>query len=889
MENLIRVSLAGTVEKNETIAGLNDEELFQRLFHQRHQPDESLMLAAQACSLVYSFNGEDISDSNDAELVRLGATVGKNPEEMFRQVAELHRRDLVQQRGVWRAVLPHAIANRLAAVALQNIPPATIQGILINTAPERLFRSFSKRLGYLHTSTEASKMVAQMLGEGGLLNNVASLNDLGGAIFKNVAPVAPEAALQALERALIMPTKDSIKSCTQYAPLLRSLAYDAELFDRCARLLVSLCARETPAEDRQIRDVFSSLFTLYLSGTHAPVEQRLAIIEPLLRADDELSRTLGVAALKSALEAWHFSSLHGFEFGARSRDFGFWPRNTADVKHWFASALKLCRKIGCAQLAAASGVRAALAEQFRGLWTKADMYEELSEACRAFAEKRFWPDGWVAVRTTQHYDSDGFAPEVVAKLSELEQSLRPVGLIQQVRSVVLSRSARLYLDADFEEENSGDVPSGYARLELTAQTLGTATASDETAFSELLPELVTTDGRLWPFGRGLVEGAADFRPIWDRLVTQLGLTDVRERKIQILCGCLNALRARTPELVETILEEAIHDPTLGPFYPSLQAYAGIAECGVDRLIRSLALGIAPLEAYRTLMVAIDAISGADLEKLLAPIAAQPHGFEVAVQLIESRLHSEKNLNRGFTPEVIAAGRQLLSNLTFTTNDHGRDYHLGDLVQQCLREKADARIAQEISRKLKAAVSDYRAHVFDCDHLLSALLTVQPLAALDGLFADSGEEPEIAIHVFNRFDFIQQNPFDGVPEVELLLWCDRQPEYRYPLMAAAITAFRAAENAGPVHFTHTALRLLEKAPNRIEVVKAFIRQFHPSSWSGSRAAIVEHNSKLLDELETYPDAAVVRFVAAEKARLRLEVEDERRRENAEDRAMDERFE
>ena len=51
----IAIAIAGTIGKNETIAGLTDEQLFLRLFRQRHEHDESLYVVAQACSLVYSF------------------------------------------------------------------------------------------------------------------------------------------------------------------------------------------------------------------------------------------------------------------------------------------------------------------------------------------------------------------------------------------------------------------------------------------------------------------------------------------------------------------------------------------------------------------------------------------------------------------------------------------------------------------------------------------------------------------------------------------------------------------------------------------------------------------------------------------------------------------
>jgi len=60
----------------------------------------------------------------------------------------------------------------------------------------------------------------------------------------------------------------------------------------------------------------------------------------------------------------------------------------------------------------------------------------------------------------------------------------------------------------------------YTRAEELARTLGKAVAADANAFAELLPELVTNDGLLWPFGMGLTDGAPDRKTFWDRLVHQ---------------------------------------------------------------------------------------------------------------------------------------------------------------------------------------------------------------------------------------------------------------------------------------------------------------------------------------------------------------------------------
>lgn len=147
----IAIVLAATVRKNDTVATLSDQELFRRLFEQRQRPEQELMSAAQALSLVYSFEGEDTSDGQNAELVHLGALVTQNAQEMFKHAAELEDRGLVQHRSKWRAVLPPAIANRLASMALRMIPPTALDACFVSKGRERLLRSFSRRLGYALT------------------------------------------------------------------------------------------------------------------------------------------------------------------------------------------------------------------------------------------------------------------------------------------------------------------------------------------------------------------------------------------------------------------------------------------------------------------------------------------------------------------------------------------------------------------------------------------------------------------------------------------------------------------------------------------------------------------------------------------------------------------
>jgi len=115
-----------------------------------------------------------------------------------------------------------------------------------------------------------------------------------------------------------------------------------------------------------------------------------------------------------------------------------------------------------------------------------------------------------------------------------------------------------------------------------------------------------------------------------------------------------------------------------------------------------------------------------------------------------------------------------------------------------------------------------------------------------------------------------------------------PTTRFPLIASVVGIYASAQGAERA-WSNIALRLLERAPDRIEVLKRFMRQFEPSGWTGSRASVIEVNAKLLDQLAFLDDMTLQQFIAAEKIRIGHFVEDEKRRELQQDRAANERFE
>lgn len=886
----IAIALAGAIDKNETIANLTDEELFRRLFEQRHGSNPALLLIAQACSLVYSFQGEALTGPS-AELPVFAALTGRSGNEVHQGVAELLGRDLVQQRGVWRAVLPHAIANRLAKMGLCSFPAEMTDQQLASDASERLRKSFSRRLGYLHDDARAVQIAEQWLAKGGSLGDAGALSHLGMAMFENIAPVAPEAVLAAIERA---DPKD-LAHRDRFIHVLRSIAYDADLFERSARLLMRLEAQERDdSSRREPFHNFAALFFIILSGTRASVEQRLALLDALLRSDKPEERAAGVHALRNMLEVIHFSSGFSFDFGARPRDYGYWPKNGGEVTHWFISVLKLTERVALSDLPVSAEARRSLAGQLRGLWTLISVHGELERVCRTIAKGAFWREGWIAICQTLHYDGKGMAAAAKAKLQKLEGALRPSGLVQKVRAIVLSTGSHgLDLD-DFDDEE--EAVGTLDRPDRIAVALGRDVAHDPSALTTLAAELTSVQGagRLWRFGQGMASAAPDPESIWTLLVDQFTATPERTRNAFLFRGFLQGLTERDATLANALLDSAVSHPALAAWFPELQASVMIDDQGVKRLHQSLRSGKAPVWQFNYLKFgrAADPIPGRELKKLLTELASKDGGFEVAVEILSQRLFSDRSQKRAINPELIAAGRQLLKQLAFSKRGKKDDHQIGELIKVCLSGPSADDDVKDICARLLAAIAARKTYGFEYDQLLQGLFKAQPKAALDGFFGSSNEDLNRACQLMRDISHHHTNPLDFVPVATLLAWCEAERGERYPLMAKVVSVFagKAADAEAPaLKWSDAATALLEKAPDKIEILKIFIQRFRPMSWSGSRAAVMEARLPLLTAMGKHREGVFATIARVEAERFKQEIELERKHETERDKEADERFE
>jgi hypothetical protein len=885
----VAIALACTIGRGETIAGLRSEELFERLFYQRNDPDCRLHSIASACSLVYSFEGEALSGDR-AEIPVLGELVGKSASDVFEAVAELKERDLVQSRGPWRAVLPHAIANRLAASALKRVPQDKILKTFVDNATERMFKSFSRRLGYLHDSIEAQSIVRLLLSQSVVLVDLAGLDELGRAVLKNIAPVDPEAVLERLEITFGAANDETLPQCVNYARLLRSIAYEAQYFERSISLIIRLA--NLPAEGgrtNEASDIFESLFWFVLSGTHAPCAMRLRVAEKLLKSANPSEQKLGLQALTEMLKTSLLSSHYEFDFGARSRDYGFHPKTLQDQADWFLAVVRFIEKFTHSDRSIVIAVRKKIPSAFRGLWWFLSIQGELDRIIRSFACEEFWPEMWRAARMTRIYDDD-VANENIERLLALEKFLAPRDLVSKVRGVLGLRGSGVDL-FDLDEDQAGCRVGGHEKIEHVVEELGRSLAIDGQAFQILLPELTTGDGPVQILGYGIALETQEIAATWAKIVAAIATT--KNANHALVVGFLNGVHNKNPDCAEELLDMALENPIFSAIFPLLQIGVPISERGVERLINSLLQGNAPIHLFGMLAYgrASQTISGSDFVRLVLAIASLAGGIGPALNILAMRLFADRTDGLETVPELIGLGKRLLEMFAFS-EDHGNlireDHDLARIVHTCLKGES----AGTITRKLVSGMTNAaNGHVFDVYHyndLIKALLEIQPLDVFDELFSPE-QKIDHSLQFLDAFEIRKTSIMTSVPDEIILEWCALDPTYRCGLMANVVPLFKPSQEGEPLVWTDLWHRLFQQAADPSEIFMCLIRRMYPTSWSGSLASILERRLPMLDALDLRGDEKLEKARDEAKENWARSIAEARRREAQLDRAESERFE
>lgn len=875
--------LADTLKKGDTLGNLKDRELFGRIFQQRNEHSEDLLSAAEALSLVYSFDGIDTSASG--ELASLAPIAGIDTTRLYAFVAELKRRSVVQSRGRWRALLPQAIANRLAAQALERIPSDQLDSFCAGIPP-RLQKSLSRRLGYLHDNDEAKQAVARWLRPDGPLGDLLVGDDQSLELLRNIAPVAPEVVLQRIEEevagangsALLNPKSASRWQLTM---ILKSLAYDASLFDRATALLGKFVAAEAPNENRNsARGSFEELFHLHLSGTQALPDQRRKLIRDLYSRHDPEAIRCGQLALRALLRSGHFSSLSNFDFGARPRDFGWRPPTYGDIWSWYSEAITLA-----IDLSADSGtrpeIRRIVSAGLRGVLGIKACLPAIEAATAEYLKDGEWIDGWLAVRGAIRFDAKGWKPEVKKRVLGIEDKLRPSDPLNVAKAYVLEGHGSGFdlLDGDGDGDGEKDYAAAHERLAQKVESIGREFGSQAELLATFLSEALRSDHapRAFSFGRGLTESSVPLAETWKTLHTALVTLPVDQRNVTILGGFLHKLLKIDAPLGSTILDKALVDPEMASHFVYLQAQAGIDGEAIERLRRAISSG--QIKAHSFYVLASGVIGSAPqnaLAIMLDELCGLDGGTATALEIFHMATYCLKSEGLEVEGALLDMGHQLLLRTDYNNTSDVREHRIQQTIKECYAGPAGEQGARELCQHFKLKIAAHEVYAFQLDHAFDAIFELQPLVALDEFLL--GAESESDDPIYGSSGMSRQSPLEKVDPDVLWSWADQDPKARYPLISRSLNVFAIKDLDEDNGLSPLFLEGLEKAPDRAEFLKSNVARMHPSGWSGNLSAILDRRREYLQALADHADQNVRTWVAEHIADLKQRADHERERES-----------
>jgi hypothetical protein len=891
----VAFALANTARNGESLANLNDSDLFRRLFEQQKGSNEDLFDAAEACALLYSFDGETL-EGTESELVPLAKLAGQTVDQLHKHVAELHRRKLVQKRSKWRAILPHALAYRLAKRALADIPFQRIEDAIINGSSARMLRSFSRRMGYLHDDPKAIALAAKWYADGGLLADLGKLNELGEEILENIAPVDPDATLSYFERAAQKNAESFFApnngNKSQIVRITRAIAYDAMFFDRCVDLLKRFALAERGERFNSAAEPLKSLFFLYLSGTHATAAQRAAFIKGCLQSAAPTEAERGVTLLDAMLEADHFTSHQSFEFGAWKRDYGFYPRKGDQIRDWYAQALNVARALGTSDSIVSTAVRHTMASHVAQL-LRVGMVDEIVTLADAFHAHGGWPSGWIGVRRAMRMYKEKMPEAIFAKLSKLEERLRPNDLAGMIRSYALSPEWGALDIAELEDDEEDNPIRARERIYEVCNDLGQQLVKDPAQFAAMLPEILLSDSpKTFALGRGFASGCVSLTECWKKLRATFLAQPKEKRRAQTLAGFLMSARTRAPEETDCFFDNVIADPELHPYLVYWLISAGHDTRDFERLMKAAELDTVAVSLFANLASgrAHETLNDEQFGKLMKALTARPDSPVVVTEILGMRVFGIRSDKQPVSELIKTIGRDFLAHIEFGQNSSRLGHMLGQIVEASFDKPEYEHEARAFCGRILAAIKAYRLYAMDIGDVIEALTKVNPLAVLDILVEQAVEDEDVGRAPFEALRSNRPCPLDSIAPDVWLGWAAAKPGTRFAYVAQVIGFSQGIDDEVSKGWSAAAEQIINAAPDPAKVLNVFMERFEPTGgWVGSLADIMASRSPMIEALTHHRRPEVAAWANENIAKFNDRIARKREWETSQNRSRHETFE
>lgn len=841
----------------ENLGSLQEDILVERLLGINRRENPIAYNVISGCALFDKLGFlEDVSDQRQFvadSICRI------SQEDFHRHGVGFIKRGILDQRHRYVRVVPKPLALRLAADWWQTYPPESIIPLL-DSLPDPLAEALCNQMSMLDFLPDARSAVENLCGPQGPFGQAEVLNsNEGSRLFRSLVEVNPQATAKCLKQVFDGWSREQL---LEVGPGRRNLIWALEklcfwqdTFSIAAPILLAFATAENESWGNNATNQFLQLFHVFLSGTQAPPELRLTVIDTALSDGNNEQKNLAVKALGSALQNGHFSRTGGVETqGSRSPQIDWRPKLWSEVYIYWQECLKRLVSVATGSGESALLARGQFAKSLRGL-VRAGRLDEVEHALKVINDSTdsSWPEAYNAIKEEIRHEGKIIPQDSLVRLKTLLDVVSPQTLGERLSQIVSTPTWD-----HVKDEKSGHYID-VAKQE--AVRFAEECSKNMALLLENLEVVFKGEQRQgYAFGFNLGQFSDEAQPFIENALKIL--SDMGDANPMVLAGFLQGIRSRFPEMVAKTLDMVAQDERLAPYLVNLTRFGNPDEIDLQRivnLVKERKIEASQLHAFKY-GSALDHLNPNIIISFCQKIVEyDPFAAGVALEIVYMYCLNDTKRFRECSAHLRNTVRSTNFLLPNIKTDH---YTWEETIKQLLLLGRDEELAQGITEQCIQACSQPEL-IFELSHSLEPVLrillreyrnTVWPILS-EALLSDDYWLMTNLEDIFNpsvKVDESAQSLLLELPIEFIKEWCDRNRD-KAPLKLPRLIPLLESKD-GTTTWNDLIMYLIEQYAEQ-DVLLEIFRNLGPRGWSGSIIPYFKLHIEALSQLLSHRNTAV----------------------------------
>jgi hypothetical protein len=861
------------------------KDIVNRLISGRSGVDTDSLKVLSICSLFEKIGFfEDLEEQG----IFIAENLCKIPfDEFYRIIQGFIKRGIIIQRQRYIQVAPRPLAIYQASEWWNGCSKQKTRELIELDYPGSLFEDLCSQLRLVDSIPGAIEFVRDICGEKGPFGQMEILiSTRGSRIFNVLVEVNPEDTLRTLERNILPLSIDSLLNIGDGRRYLvwslEKLCFWENTFKRASKVMLKFAIAENEKIGNNATNQFYQLFHYELSGTQAPLNLRIQLIEEVINKNDPDYTKHAIQALKHALETVHFHRTVGVELqGSRPVQEEWRPKKWNEVFDYWKKALDLLISLAQSDpFGYSSDAKEAITDNTRGLLWKGRI-EEIEYVINQLIpiSGAYWPEMRNALNDALSYDGSKYPPKIQARVQFLIEKVEPKTLEEKVEDVIF-RNIRIWEYDSIEE---------YHKIIFDeCNSLAIELSKEKPLLDRTIEYVLSHDAaHSLEFGQAVLNQISDFEGFSAQIVEILERIPQNKRHLQFFGGYLFALNQRDTDIAEKIIRILLNNPNFDENIIDIVCYLRpkykIILDAVNKYYTSThSTDRVRLLSYGGITSHLTPEEIKELSNIICKM--EPDGAIIALDMLFMHVFKDDLKKRTCMPFF----KDLFYQINFFSlskkNGHHDDYLLENSIKDILSFEKDGQFVDNITKQIFSSLGE-----------ISVSLKFTGVNSIFSLIID--EYPDIFwknfISYITHADYAQQYYFVSLFRVHsfdrdrkpgliekidfniMEKWCRESPEIGPSILMQIINPFILSDKK--YNWNPTILYLIDEYGSNHDVLKDLGRNIGSFGWKGSISDYYELVIGALSELLDHKIISVREWAERETAHYKCQIDWEKRKD------------